>query len=139
MDLTNPALTTLFIALIYTLIKVVEHFLSKNKNNIILDKLNLIEGEMCNAIKATDTLSKMHEVYDNNRVPVWYVPSELLSTVRNMSMDLSVLNKEIVETMGEIKTGQTVLVDKLSDLINSQRLMTERLQDLVLKLNKIAN
>ena len=151
-DFTNPALTTLFIAMVYALIRVVGYFISKKTGGdkaVLAEQhvkqLDALEGAMERNKKmieasnrSVEKLTEMHEVFDGNRVPVWYVPSELLTTVRSINTEITVLNKEIIETMGEIKAGQTVLVDKLGDLINSQRLMTERLGDLIMKLNKMS-
>lgn len=152
-DITNPALTTLFVAMVYALIRVVGYFVSKRTGadkTVLADEhirqLNSLAKSMDENKKVIEENNKlvedlvdMHHVYDGNRVPVWYVPAELLTTARSLNSEITVLNKEIVDTMGEIKSGQTVLVDKLGDLINSQRLMTERLGDLITKLNKISD
>lgn len=145
-DLTNPALTTLFIAMAYSLIRVVGYFISKRMGSdkaVLADEhvkqLKVLEHKMEDINKLVARTWDMHEVFDGNHVPVWYVPGELLTTVRSINSEITVINKEIVETMSEIKAGQTVLVDKLADLINSQRLMTERLGDLIVKLNKLAD
>jgi len=145
-DLANPALTALFIATVYTLIRVISYFISKKIGS---DKVSLSEhhAKQLDALmllvennhKYLSKINEMHEVYDGNRVPVWYVPAELLTTIRHINSEITSLNKDTVDIIGEIKAGQTVLVDKLSDLINSQRLMTERLGDLIMKLNKISD
>lgn len=145
-DLTNSTLTAVFIAMIYTLIRVIGYFISKKMGS---DKVSLSDNHVEQldlltelAEKNDKYISKMHEmhnVFDQNHVPIWYVPAELLMTVRNINSEIVSLNKDIGDTMGEIKAGQTVLVDKLSDLINSQRLMTERLGDLIMKLNKMSD
>lgn len=152
-DLANPALTALFIAMVYSLIRVVGYFISKKtgSDKAVLAEEHVSQLECLKKIieenkklmlenkNFVEKMCEMHQVYDSNHVPVWYVPAELLTTVRNINSEITVLNKEIIETMGEIKAGQTVLVDKLADLINSQRLMTERLGDLIIKLNKMAD
>lgn len=145
-DLTNSALTALFISMVYTLIRVIGYFISKK---IGLDKIGFSENhaEQLDTLmefaekndKYISKMNEMHQVFDQNHVPVWYVPAELLTTVRHINSEITSLNKDIGDTIGEIKAGQTVLVDKLSDLINSQRLMTERLGDLIMKLNKMAD
>lgn len=139
MDITNPAITAAFIALIYSLIRVIEYFVSKYKTDDNLEKLKVIEAIIKKNGQVVEKLYDLHAVFDNNHVPKWYVPAELLGTVRNMNTEMTILNKEIIDTLSNIKGGQTVLVDKLADLINSQRLMTERLGDLVAKLNKISD
>lgn len=142
MDFTSPALTALFIALVYTLIRVVTHFITKRNGNGNGHKSSLTaeqEALLKKIDKHVEALEKMHDVYDENHVPSWYVPAGLLDTVKEVQISLKILDKEINETLNEIKAGHTILVDKLSDLISSQRLITERLGDLISKLNKVSN
>lgn len=150
--IANPALTALFISVMYALVRVVLYFISKKNGpeKVVLsdihaaqlktmaEDIKILKGNAEVSQKLAQKMQEMHEVYDGNRVPVWYVPAELLTTIRSLNAELTAVNKEVAETMGEIKSGQTVLIDKLGDLINSQRLMTERLGDLIAKLNKLS-
>lgn len=80
-------------------------------------------------------LDEMHSVFNENHVPAWYVPSELLTLVRESSTCLDNLEKSLDIAIDEIKAGQAVVVNRMSDLITSQKLMTERLGDLIAALN----
>jgi hypothetical protein len=164
MELLNPALTTLFIAMVYALIKVVHHFISKRNGEkeghgltemqsetlikihdqitLLKEKGTLTESQielLEKTLKGVIHLDELHSVYDDNHVPKWYVPAHLSESVRNISLLLTILSEKTEDGLAEIKGGQAALIDKLSDLINSQRLMTERLGDLIGKLNKLSD
>ena len=165
MELLNPALTTLFIAMVYALIKVVHHFISKKNNDtkedygltelqsetlikihdqitLLKEKGTLTESQielLEKTLKGVIHLDELHSVYDDNHVPKWYVPAHMNESVRNISVLLTILSEKTEDGLADIKGGQAALIDKLSDLVNSQRLMTERLGDLISKLSKLSD
>jgi hypothetical protein len=83
-------------------------------------------------------LDTMHNVYDENLVPRWYVPNEV-KLIRQITSDVALINKELEESFSDIRDGQSVLVERVIDLISSQKLMVERLGDLINKLNRMSN
>ncbi len=153
MDWTNSALTALFIASVYALIRVVNYFISKNKKqtddidnvrehqNIStaleksINSLSDLSDSFDKLNKNIDHLVELHDVYTSNRVPVWYMPEELLALTRDNNTMLKIHIASFQDSIGEISDVQGVLVEKISELINLQKLMTERLGDLLIKLN----
>ena len=83
-------------------------------------------------------LDTMHNVYDENLVPRWYIPNDI-KLIRQIYSDLVSINKELDENFSDVRDGQSVLVERVIDLITSQKLMVERLGDLINKLNRISN
>lgn len=83
-------------------------------------------------------LDDMHNVYNENHAPAWYVPSELLPLVRESNVCLDNLEKSLDIAIDEIKAGHSIVVNRISDLITSQKLVTERLGDLISALNKFS-
>jgi len=155
MTITGSALTALFIGLVWTLIKVVEYFIKKNKekgNEYQIGQEQSKLFEICKRLQYLDELEsvidniedkikkldEMHSVYDENRVPKWYVQSEILMLVRQIHNKLDIFEKELEEDIYIIKNGQTAIIEKILDLLNAQKLMVERLGDLIRKLNKIS-
>lgn len=164
MEITGSALTALFVGLVWTLINVVKYFITKYgkqkySNAILVGDQAKILAEICikiNEIKERGTLTKeqqeimekslnyiqklheMHAVYNDDHVPAWYVPKDLIDLVRNIHGRLDALCKEIEENLDDVKKGQTVIVGNMSELITSQKLMTERLGDLISALNKFS-
>lgn len=147
MELTGSALTALFIGLVWTLIKVVEYFLSKSSKKQVLinekDKFNEIcvklqqFGDLLNVIdNSLKHLNEMHSVYDENRVPRWYISPEILPLVRQIHNSLEIIGKEFEDDFVIVKTGQTTIIQKILDLLSAQKLMVERLSDIIMKLNK---
>jgi len=162
MEITGSALTALFVGLVWTLIKVVEHFISKRNGGkkaltpeqekclseihtqfLEIEKYGILTKDQKMLFYETHDMVKdikeMHVVYDENHVPKWYVPSELLPLVRKIHLSLGLLCKEMEENISDVKGDQKVLVEKVVDLITSQKLMVERLGDLISKLNKLNN
>ncbi len=156
MELTGSALTALFVGLVWALIKVVEFFVSKYKNNkevkgLTNDQSNTLQKVSENVSTLCDVLNKqseslstilahskhldnMHSVYNDDHAPAWYVPPGLISLVRENNN----LCKDMEERIDEMKGDQGIIVGKMSDLISSQKLVTERLGDLISTLNKIS-
>lgn len=143
-DITSPALTTLFIALVYALIRVVNYLIAKktgsDKVELADDQKKTIEatgGSVGEILRISKRMDELHNVYDSNHTPKWYFSSDTIPLLRKVDFDLTTLSRENHSVMNEIKSGQSILVDKLMDLINTQRLMTERLGDLLRKLDKL--
>ena len=152
--LSNSALTALFVGLVWALIKVVEFFISKYKNNKedkpdILSKisndLNILtestksQHKMIEEIlRYSEHLDHMHSVYNEDHAPAWYIPSDMITLVRDNNVLSKSLAKDIDEHMNEIKDEQDVIVNKIVDLITSQKVVTERISDLILVLNKFS-
>lgn len=161
MELTTSALTAVFVGMIWALIKVVEYFVSKSKKTTDI-KLSLSEKEatqlefiydnikdfekygplteaqinQLNEInKNIQIVKDMHEVYSENRVPIWYVPNELLPTLNKIYSYLKRLNSEFEANIDKMEDGQSLLVNKMIDLMATQKLMVERLGDLIVNLN----
>jgi hypothetical protein len=159
MELTGSAITALFVGLVWTLIKVVGYFISKkngksgltseqdkqiaethtylsemNKYGVLTKDQKDLVYEIHDIVK---DLKEVHSVYDENHVPKWYIPSELLPLVRQIHTSMDSLCKEMEENLGDVKSDQRVLVEKVVDLISSQKLMVERLGDLITKLTKM--
>lgn len=153
MELTGSAVTALFVGLVWTLIKVVEFFLNKNKNKVVptlnpeqsksLSNIENCAEEMKNIITKQNILIKnmldksedlydMHNVYNDDHVPAWYVSPDLIKLVRENNIKFI----DILKKMGEVGMDQDRIVEKMSDLIASQKVMTERLGDLITALNK---
>jgi hypothetical protein len=135
MELGSAAITALFVGLIWTLIKVVEFFVSGKKRGLTNEQ----EHTLYQIHKLTLHLDELHSVYDSNHVPKWYVPGELLKLIRDMHNALEALSHELDDSMNKISSGQQSSIQKVSDLINSQKLMTERLGDLVTMWSKRGN
>ena len=133
MDLTlqGSALTALFVAMVWALVKTVEYFISKRngKNGKHFSEKQSTEiEEIC---KLTKELYAQHTVYDENHTPLWYMPRELIAFIRNIHNN--------VERIDEIKVGQAALFEKMTELLTSQILLTQRLSDLVTKLDRISS
>jgi len=58
------------------------------------------------------------------------MPRELIVLARNIHNN--------VERIDEIKSGQVVIFEKMTELLTSQILLTQRLGDLVTKLDRIS-
>jgi septation ring formation regulator EzrA len=164
MELTGSAITALFVGLIWTLINVVKYFIAKygkqrsidaeligeqaktlddiSKGLAEIKEHGTLTKEQCAVINDTydhiKRLHEMHAVYNDDHVPSWYVPKDLIELVRETHSRLNSLCKEIEENLDDVKQGQTVIVGNMSELITSQKLMTERLGDLISALNKIS-
>jgi hypothetical protein len=140
MTIEGSALTALFVALIWVLIKVVEYFISKNKKDKMQCGLTeRQEKTLEEARNYSKDLFEMHNVYDENRTPMWIIPPELMKLIRENHSCLELLKKEIDDNLDDIKGGQSVVVDKMTNLISSNKIMTERLGDLISALRKFPN
>lgn len=155
--LAGAALNTLFFGMCWALIKTIEFFISKyrpakqdtqtddirqdiKEMNAKFTKLHDIEGLTKEQIKSLQGISgkieklfDWHNVYNENHVLAWYMPSELLSLVRDANKTLANLEDY---TLDEIRDNQNNIVEHISTLITSQRILTERLSDLINTLNK---
>jgi len=90
------------------------------------------EGILRDTNKRVGQLHEMHAVYDDNHVPRWYVPNNLSERLVQMEQKLALADLH----MEELKASQAALIEKISDLITSQHLMTQRVGDLVSKLGR---
>lgn len=152
MELTGSVLTALFVGLVWALIRVVEFFVSKYKttketgHEIVLkklqDDLQRTNKEQCNMLgkilQHCENLDNMHSVYNENHVPAWYIPPDMIKLIRENNDLSKLLNRELEEHMDEFKDNQDVVVLKMTELIASQKIMTERLGDLISALTKIS-
>lgn len=152
MELTGSVLTALFVGLVWALIRVVEFFVSKYKTTketgqeVLLKRLqndfqesNKIQCEILNKIlHYCENLDNMHSVYNDDHAPAWYIPPDMIKLVRENNNLSKMLSKEIEEHMDEFKGDQDIIVVKMTELITSQKLMTERLGDLISALNKLS-
>lgn len=155
MEIGGAALTGLFIAMAWALVKTVEYFVKKygksngaEISNETIKKIDEIYKQCMNCgrygsltnkqaetlgeiNKGIKHLDELHSVYDENHVPKWYVPKEILFMVRSIHNDIDTMNDGLKEELGKIIAGQSISVEKISELINSQKLVTERLGDLI--------
>lgn len=156
MELGSAALTGLFIGMAWALVRVVEYFVRKYGKNTerycltddqakkleeihtmfgIYQKYGMLsdgqEKTIENIEKMVKSLYELHCVYDDNHVPRWYVPKEILTSVRAIQKDIDTMHDNLRDEINRIGTGQSVSIEKMSELINSQRLVTERLGDLI--------
>lgn len=84
----------------------------------------------------SNKLFELHNVFNENHVPAWYVPSDLIELVRKSNNCLNNLERNLDLANNDRKAEQHITIDRLSDLIGSQKTMTERLSDLIVILNK---
>jgi hypothetical protein len=127
MEIENAALISLFIAMGWCLIRVVEFFIKKyGKNDSTKDdkQIKCLEN-IENMVKH---LENVHNVLDDNNIPKWYIPREILPIVKET---LSIIYK-LKEDLVRVSNDQHVSIEKMVDLISSQKLVTERLGDLIL-------
>lgn len=90
---------------------------------VLLDKI----------MKGVVHLDELHSVYDDNHVPKWYVPSDLQDKILKILMQVAAMD----DHLDEVKEGQGALIQKISELISSQQLMTQRMGDLISKLDSL--
>ena len=160
MEITSSAMTALFVGLVWTLINVVKYFMAKYGKQKVVDatlvgtQANSLEDikskiseikergaltkEQAEILAGIKELKRMHEVFNDDHVPAWYVPKDLIELVRSTHSRLNSLCKEMEENLDDVKHGQTTIVGNMSELITSQKLMTERLGDLISALNKLS-
>lgn len=162
MEIQGPALTGIFLGMVWALVKVVEYFLKKYKKEEL--SLNTEQSavlkeihERCSncgrfgtltaaQIKTLENIEKisihlddLHSVYDENHIPKWYVPKEILPEIKQLHNEINKVNNILRNEFLQISTGQSVSINKMSELINSQKLVTERLGDLVVLWSKSIN
>jgi hypothetical protein len=137
LSLSGSALTALFVGMAWALVKTVTYFVSKRngKSDKPSDLLEEQGKRLKEAHEFIKELYAQHAVYDENHVPLWYVPREMLVLVRNIHNCMENFEGRIEE----IKSGQAVLFEKMTELIASQMLLTQRLGDLIAKLDRIPN
>lgn len=162
MEIGGAALTGLFIGMAWALVRAVEYFVKKYGKNT--EKLSLADEQAkkldevhqqclsCGRFgpltksqkdclegieKVVRHLDELHSVYDENHVPKWYVPREMLLTVRAMHSEIDAMSDDLKEELVKISAGQSISVEKISELINSQKLVTERLGDLITLWSKV--
>lgn len=160
LDILNSVFTSAFLGLIWALIKVVEYFINKNKKEEKPEYLDLLnknaellismnrqletiikmgtlteqqEKAIEEAAEDINKLLEMHQVYNENRVPIWYFPTETSKIIKDLPLHLN--NLEMF--MSDLKTDQSEMFSRLSDLISSQKVVTERLSDLISALTKV--
>ena len=137
LSLSGSALTALFVGMAWALVKTVEYFVSRRNGKGVV--IPVLQEEQARRLEETHEFAKelhtLHVVYDENHVPLWYVPRELLSLVREIHNCMESSESRI----DEIKSGQAVLFEKMTELISSQMLLTQRLGDLIAKLDRISN
>jgi hypothetical protein len=158
---TDSVLTAVALAFFWALFKAIEYLVTRKKNNkwgkeqekklneiheILVKRvsdhkkfMSSLEKVLDNIEEKVNHLDTMHSVYDENLVPRWYVPTDMVKLVRQIHNSLESVNKELEENFGDVRDGQSVLVERVIDLITSQKLMVERLGDLINKLNRISN
>ena len=155
MEIGSAALAGLFMAMGWALVKTVEFFVKKYGKNAVVQldneqtrQLKEIyqqcvlqtrfgaltknqEIRLKDIEKSVIHLDELHSVYDENHIPTWYVPRGLLSLARSINNDINIMSDDLKEELGRISAGQSISVEKISDLITSQKLVTERLGDLI--------
>lgn len=138
MEITDSAIIALFTGLVWTLINVVKFFISKfrkdNKNDNISSLFDPQNKKINELLEKINDLKNMHEVYNDDHIPAWYIPSKMLNLIRENNNYLNILLKDIYN----IKDDQHLIIEKMLELIGSQKLMTERLGDLINILSKIS-
>jgi hypothetical protein len=157
---TGSILTALIVGFLWSVFRIVEYLISKkriNKWGPQQDKkLNELHSAMLNQLKEHQRfmiklenailkieeqvkhLDEMHSVYDENLVPRWYLPSDMVKLVRQIHTTLEATCKEMENNFEEVKDGQSVFVERVIDLVSSQKIMVERLGDLINRLNRIS-
>jgi len=163
LEITNSVFTALFVGLVWCLIKVVEFFIKKysNKSEKVLageDEYELIKiiSDQLATIKDNGTLTEnqekmieeilehtrrlyeLHNVYNEDHTLAWYVHPEIITLARQSQNCLVSLEKTLDNVTDEIKDEQGSIINKIIDLVSSQRALTERLSDLISTLNRLS-
>lgn len=136
-SIPSSALTALFVGMAWALVKTVEYFVSRKstKGSQVVPFHEGHSEQLSEIHDCTKQLCEQHAVYDENHVPLWYFPREMLVLMREMHACVETTESRIEE----IKTGQAVLFEKMTELISSQMLLTQRIGDLIAKLDRISN
>jgi hypothetical protein len=157
--LPDSVLTAFFLGFFWAVFKVVEYLVTRKKKNTWGKeqerKLNELHAALAGRLRDQEKfistleeilnsidenirkLNEMHCVYDENLIPRWYLPPDVPKIIRQMNSMLESFSKEIEDGFGEARENQTVLSGRLIDLISSQKLMVERMADLINRLNRI--
>lgn len=159
MPFAESAVTAVIVAVFLGLVKGIDYLLTKrNEKNkpppgLTEDQAKFLSEahRMVSDIKERGTLTKeqetlldqimkgithldeLHSVYDDNHVPMWYVPSDLKDKLMKILIQVAAMD----DHLDEVKEGQGALIRKISDLISSQQLMTQRMGDLISKLDTL--
>lgn len=152
MDLTiatNPALTALFIGLIWTLIKVVSYFIEKRADGSpsLAKRMEEQVQKICATVEKNNKIIKdlyeLHDVRDENYVPRWYVPTEIITLLKEIrslegALDIQIhdVKTEILANLSENKIGQTAVLEKVTDLIHSQKAVIEKLTEFIVQTSR---
>ncbi len=158
---SESVLVAFLLAFFWTVFKVIEYYISKKRSakwgKEQEQKLSEIHSCLLNMektqyvfIKELDStveeisvrirhLDDMHSNYDENLIPRWYLPPDMAKTVRLIYNNITATYKEIGVGFKEIGDEQSSLSDRVIDLITSQKVMVERLGDLINKLNRFSN
>ena len=140
MTITGSALTALFLGMAWALIRTVEFLISRRsikngngngKAHSAKEQEQLLED----IYSLTNEMYKLHVVFDENHVPLWYVPRETVKQIRDVNEHIVVTAKDIAG----IKSGQTLMVEKVLELIVSQKILLDRLSDLIIKMDRFIN
>lgn len=140
-EISSSALTALFVAMVWLLIRVVEFFISKYKKPMVpISALTEKQEKMLEgAYDYSKNLFEIHNIYDENRTPLWIIPPELMKLIRDNHSCLEMIRKEIEDGLDDVKNGQSIVGNKIADLVSSNKIMTERLGDLIFALRKFPN
>jgi hypothetical protein len=157
----DSVLVAFLLAFFWTIFKVIEYYFSKKRNvrwgkeqdqrlieihshliamekaqNDFIENLSSIVEVVECRVKHLD---EMHSVYDENLIPRWYLPSDMAKIIRQIQNNLEVTYKEMETGFREIGDDQSDLSGRMIDLITSQKIMVERLGDLIGKLNRLSD
>ena len=110
----------------YNIVKILENGTLTKEHESLIEEIH----------KMLEHLDDLHSVYDNNHVPKWYVPSDLIERLMNIYSKLELISFRQIEGMEEIKDLQNELFQKISNLISSQNHLTDRISDLINILNQ---
>ena len=157
----DSVLVAFGLAFFWAIFKIIEYLVNKKKNarwgkeqerkldethNATLLLIKEHEGFMKdlgvfleNINKRLEHLDDMHCVYDENLIPRWYLPSDMIKMVRQIHGNLEATCKEMETGFKEVEGNQSALSERVIDLITSQKIMVERLGDLINKLNRISS
>lgn len=158
---SESVLVAFLLAFFWTIFKVIEYFVSKKRSvrwgkeqdqRLCEIHLHLMDMEKTQSIFTEEVselieqinyrvkhLDDMHSNYDENLVPRWYLPPDMAKTVRQINHNLEATYKEIEVGFKEIGEDQSNLIERVIDLITAQKIMVERMGDLIGKLNRFSN
>jgi hypothetical protein len=158
---TDSVLVAFLLAFFWTIFKIIEYYFSKKRSvkwgkeqdqrlidihlhltsmekvqSEFVDELNVVIEQIYDMVKHLD---EMHSIYDENLIPRWYLPSDMIKIVRQIHNNLEATYKEMEIGFREVGEDQSNLSERVIDLITSQKIMVERLGDLIGKLNRLSN